>query len=74
MKTKKTLDSLFTGEQKVKDSVLLKFDSYDVYLLLEAMQLSLHKKIDLCSRGNVPRMFDLLERLNFAKDSMETPF
>lgn len=62
------------AEKKLKDSVLLKFDSYDVYLLLEAMQLSLHRNVDRCHRANVTRMFDLLERLNFAKDSMELPF
>ena len=61
-------------EKKLKESVLLKFDSYDVYLLLEGMKLSLRKNIDNCSRGNLPRKFDLLERLKFALDSMDTSF
>lgn len=61
-------------EKKLQDSVLLKFDSYDVYLLLEGMKLSLRRNIDNVSRGNLPRKFDLLERLQFALDSMDTPF
>ncbi len=54
--------------------VLVELDSYDVYLLQDAIQTQIHSQVNRCSKGNIVTLFDLLDKFHTLLLKMDTPF